>query len=207
MTCYATQTDLTPQDLQLATQVSALGKKAKKSKKSKAKKQASTAAEQGPALDAEKVRQLHELIDLVYAELEPSAQTSLGPPTVSLPASATTSVSVLPRSLDREHETTPSSRGAHVDRENETMPSSRGAHGRERSASGSKPVMKDVEKGLVERCLVRYLLVKCGHKDGALKSLDDFAQTMTSNGSDARCAPLVPCSSFLLALVCICFGG
>ena len=169
MTCYATQTDLTPEDLQLHTQVAAVRKKAKKSKPSKAKKQAATAAEQSPALDTEKVRQLHELIDLVYAELEPSAQTSLGPPTVALPASSPASVSVSPRSPDREHE---------------AMPSSRGARGREYSASGSTPVMKDVEKGLVERCLVRYLLVKCGHKDGALKSLDDFAETMRRSGSD-----------------------
>jgi hypothetical protein len=151
------QTDLTPADLGIEVSTGDGKKKGKKGAGGKKAKVKNAAAETLPAIDQEKVRQVQELIDLVYQQLEPSSDSSLGPPTISPPPSHPT-----------EHDDT---------------------EGLAFADSGNKAMVVDAEEGLVEKTLVRYLLVKSGHKDGALKTLDDLTDTIRRiSGSDMRWA-------------------
>ena len=152
---HEVQTDLTPADLGIEVPTGAGGKKGKKGAGGKKAKKVKNVAETLPAIDPEKARQVQELIDLVYQQLEPSPHSSLGPPTISSP---------------RSHQT------GHYDTDGIGFPD-----------RGNENMVVDAEEGLVEKTLVRYLLVKSGHKDAALKTLDELTDTMRRiGGSDMR---------------------
>ena len=193
------QTNLTPAALGLEDPAVGVKIKKGKRKEKKGRKEKVAQAEPLPPIDPERVRVVQCLIDMVFQQLEPTDATSLGAPVVPVSASVTEIIkSFVADAPTVEPCATPQRMMSHdlQQRQKQRVKSTK-----EGSSALQEGGQTMIDGTFVHRCLVRYLLVKCGHKDVALRELEELGQTLIRlREVDQRCAVFARICNFFSPL-------